>query len=216
MPSLTIENYVKTIYEICSRQQDKPAATGQLAKALGVLPGTVTSMMKTLSYSELASYQPYEGVRLTASGNALALRVLRRHRLIELFLVRTLELSWDEVHEEAENMEHAVSDLLVDRIEVFLGYPDFDPHGDPIPKADGTVLMSTGTSLDAVKVGTEVKVVRVLDQSSDFLKELTEKGIEIGTILEVRSLEVDQLRLSVGAGPGFNLSIELARLILVK
>ena len=216
MPSLTIENYVKTIYEICSRQQDNPAATGQLARSLGVLPGTVTSMMKTLSASELVSYQPYEGVKLTPSGNALALRVLRRHRLIELFLVRTLELSWGEVHEEAENMEHAVSDLLVDRIEAFLGYPDFDPHGDPIPKADGTVLVSTGASLDAVKAGAAVKVVRVLDQSSDFLKELTEKGVEIGTTLEVLSVETHQLRLSVGTDSDFNLPIDLARLILVK
>ena len=216
MPSLTIENYVKTIYEICSRQQDNPAATGQLAKALGVLPGTVTSMMKTLSASELVSYQPYEGVKLTPSGNALALRVLRRHRLIELFLVRTLELSWDEVHAEAENMEHAVSDLLVDRIEAFLDYPDFDPHGDPIPKADGTVQVSVGASLDAVRVGATVKVVRVLDQSSGFLRALTEKGIEIGTRLEVLAVEVHQLRLSVGTDSDFNLPIDLARLILVK
>ena len=93
---------------------------------------------------------PYEGARLTDAGRTLALRVLRRHRLIELFLVRTLNLTWDEVHEEAENMEHAVSDLLIDRIDAFLGYPATDPHGDPIPKADGTVAGSTGRSLSEI------------------------------------------------------------------
>ena len=115
MPSLTVENYVKTIYQIALEQDGRPAATGQLATALSVSPGTVTSMLKTLSESGLATYAPYEGARLTVSGEALALRVVRRHRLIELFLVKTLDLTWDEVHEEAENMEHAVSDRLVDR-----------------------------------------------------------------------------------------------------
>ncbi len=216
LPSLTIENYVKTVYDICSRQQDKPAATGQLAQALGVLPGTVTSMMKTLSDSELATYQPYEGLRLTPSGVALALRVLRRHRLIELFLVRTLELSWDEVHEEAENMEHAVSDRLVDRIDAYLGYPDVDPHGDPIPKADGTVMPRSGAILSGVSAGTSVKVVRVLDQSSSFLKQLTEDGIEIGTTAEVIAAGSDQLKLSMEQGRILTLSADLASRILVE
>ena len=117
-----------------------------MAEALGVSPGTVTSMLKTLSESGLAEYVPYEGARLTEAGRTLALRVVRRHRLIELFLVRTLELTWDEVHAEAENMEHAVSDLLVDRIDAYLGYPETDPHGDPIPKADGTVAGHRGAA----------------------------------------------------------------------
>ena len=216
MPSLTIENYVKTIYEICSRQEDRSAATGQLAQALGVLPGTVTSMMKTLSDSGLASYQPYEGVLLTPSGRALALRVLRRHRLIELFLVHTLELSWDEVHEEAENMEHAVSDLLVDRIDAFLGNPDFDPHGDPIPKADGTVRQASGSFLNDMGTGDSVRVVRVLDQSSEFLKRLTREGIEIGATIEVLAADKDQFQLSVNAGPRRILPSDLAGHILVE
>ena len=147
MASLTIENYVKAIYQIAAGQQAHTASTGKLAEALDVSPGTVTSMLKTLSESGLAEYIPYEGARLTEAGCTLALRVLRRHRLIELFLARTLKMTWDEVHEEAENMEHAVSDLLIDRIDAFLGYPATDPHGDPIPKADGTVAGSTGRSL---------------------------------------------------------------------
>ncbi|MEC7564406.1 MAG: metal-dependent transcriptional regulator [Planctomycetota bacterium] len=192
MPSLTIENYVKTIYDICIHQGENPAATGQIAQILDVLPGTVTSMMKTLSESGLATYRPYEGVILTASGTALALRVIRRHRLIELFLVRTLNLCWDEVHAEAENMEHAVSDLLIDRIDAFLGFPELDPHGDPIPKADGTVSSNVGTKLSDVQTGTTVRLIRVLDQQPDFLRFLSSVGMDIGVQGLVRSSDVSK------------------------
>jgi DtxR family Mn-dependent transcriptional regulator len=178
--SLTIENYVKAIYQIAG-QDSQPAATGRLAESLGVSPGTVTSMLKTLSESGLAEYVPYEGARLTDKGRVLALRVLRRHRLIELFLVRTLNLTWDEVHEEAENMEHAVSDLLIDRIDAFLGRPATDPHGDPIPRADGTVARTASRRLSDLSIGERFRIERVTDQSSDFLRYLTEAGLELGT-----------------------------------
>jgi DtxR family Mn-dependent transcriptional regulator len=181
LASLTIENYVKTIYQICVRQSDQPAATGQIATALGVSPGTVTSMLKTISESGLAAYTPYEGVCLTDAGRALALRVLRRHRLIELFLAKTLDLSWDEVHEEAENMEHAVSDRLIDRIDAFLEFPATDPHGDPIPKADGTVTAAQAHSLADWQVGQGFRLVRVLDQSPEFLRYLSDRGLPLGT-----------------------------------
>ena len=180
MPSLTIENYVKAIYQILARQDEKAATTGELAEVLGVSPGTVTSMLKTLSESGLARYVPYEGARLTDTGRSLALRVLRRHRLIELFLVRTLNLTWDEVHEEAENMEHAVSDLLVDRIDAFLGYPASDPHGDPIPKADGTMADSANRRLSELAVDEPFRIDRVLEQSSEFLRYLTDTGLGLG------------------------------------
>ena len=180
MASLTVENYVKAIYQIASSQTGAPAATGQVAAALGVSPGSVTSMLKTLSESELVTYTPYEGVRLTSAGNALALRVLRRHRLIELFLVKTLDLSWDEVHEEAEQMEHAVSDRLIDRIDAFLNFPDVDPHGDPIPKRDGTFEPLTGRRLTECRVGDEFRLARVIDQSPEFLRYLTESGLPLG------------------------------------
>lgn len=185
MASLTIENYVKTVYQTCVRQGNSPAGTGQIATALGVSPGTVTSMLKTLSESGLAEYTPYEGVRLTDSGRNLALRVLRRHRLIELFLAQTLELSWDEVHEEAENMEHAVSDHLIDRIEKFLGYPTTDPHGDPIPRADGTIEITHDRSLAEATAGETFRLVRVLDQSPEFLRYLSESGLPLGVEGEV-------------------------------
>src|ERR1700754_4535357 len=153
MPSLTVENYAKAIYQLAQATDGGAVATGQISAALGVLPGTVSSMLKTLDESNLATYKPYEGVRLTPSGEALALRVLRRHRLIEQFLSQTLELSWDEVHEEAEHMEHAVSDALVDRIDAFLGHPTTDPHGDPIPRADGTVAAADDRPLAECSVG---------------------------------------------------------------
>jgi len=181
MPSLTVENYVKTIYLLAHGASAAEVATGQIAASLDVLPGTVTSMLKTLDESNLATYTPYEGVRLTTAGRALALRVLRRHRLIEQFLSQTLNLTWDEVHEEAEHMEHAVSDALVDRIDAYLGYPSTDPHGDPIPQADGTVAAAADRPLAQCQPGERFLVARVIDQSPEFLRYLTNAGLEIGT-----------------------------------
>jgi DtxR family Mn-dependent transcriptional regulator len=180
MPSLTVENYVKSIYLLAQQAQGSEVATGQIAAALGVLPGTVTSMLKTLDESHLATYTPYEGVRLTAAGRGLALRVLRRHRLIEQFLSQTLNLTWDEVHEEAEHMEHAVSDALVDRIDAYLGHPTTDPHGDPIPQADGTMAAAADRPLAECAAGERFRVARVTDQSPEFLRYLSQTGIEIG------------------------------------
>ena len=121
--------------------------TGQLATALGVAPGTVTSMLKTLNTAGLARHTPYEGVSLSRTGQVLALRMIRRHRLIEQFLVQTLSMNWDEVHDEAEHMEHAVSDLLVDRIDEYLGRPEVDPHGDPIPRGTTSFAANQNTVL---------------------------------------------------------------------
>lgn len=217
MASLTIENYVKTIYQVCVRQTNKTAATGQLAEALSVSPGTVTSMLKTLNDSGLAEYTPYEGVQLTDAGRSLALRVLRRHRLIELFLVRTLDLSWDEVHEEAENMEHAVSDLLVDRIDEFLEYPEVDPHGDPIPKADGTVSIPSNKSLTEFDAGDRFTLVRVLDQSPGFLRYLSDSGLPLAASGQVtaNSAEAGVVTVDID-GSEITLSHDVARKLLVE
>ena len=121
---------------------------------------------------------------LSRAGRGLALRVIRRHRLIELFLLKTLDMSWDEVHDEAEHMEHAVSDLLVDRIDAFLGHPDVDPHGDPIPRGDGPVLEppveTPARALSECAAGTRFRLARVLDQSSEFLRYLTDSGLALG------------------------------------
>ncbi len=182
MPSLTVENYVKTICQITSGQEGRPATTGQIAAALGVSPGTVTSMLKTLDAARLATHRPYEGVALTRAGRVLALRMIRRHRLIELFLMRTLGMSWDAVHDEAEHMEHAMSDLLIDRIDEFLGRPDVDPHGDPIPRGDAQVFVSDGPtrSLAECAPGDRFRLARVVDQSPAFLRYLTASGLPLG------------------------------------
>ncbi len=185
MASLTVENYAKTIYQISAGQEGRPASTGQIAAALGVSPGTVTSMLKTLDAARLATHRPYEGVALTRAGRMLALRVIRRHRLIELFLMRTLDMNWDEVHDEAEHLEHAVSDLLVERIDVFLGRPEVDPHGDPIPQPDAHGMSEpdepAARSLAECDAGTEFRLARVLDQSPEFLRYLTDCGLGLGT-----------------------------------
>jgi DtxR family transcriptional regulator, Mn-dependent transcriptional regulator len=188
MTSLTVENYLKAMLQITLREQAESVATGQLATALGVSPGTVTSMVKSLAESGLAEYRPYEGVSLTEHGREVALRMLRRHRLLELFLVKTLDLTWDQVHEEAEHMEHAVSDFLVDRIDEYLGRPDVDPHGDPIPSADGTMRGGepAATTLADQPAGTKVRIVRVTNQHADFLRYLSETGLELGAEGTVR------------------------------
>lgn len=216
MASLTIENYVKTIYQTCARLGVETAATGQIAEAMGVSPGTVTSMLKTLADSGLAIYTPYEGVKLTEAGEGLALRVLRRHRLIELFLSKTLNMTWDEVHEEAEHMEHAVSDLLVDRIDEYLGFPDVDPHGDPIPRADGTLPARQGKSLVELEVGQAFELIRVIDQSPSFLRYLSEAGLLLGSKGQVvaNSEEAGIVKLSLD-GNELTLSREVAGKLLV-
>ena len=145
LPSSTVENYLKAIYQgqLQLAAGVRLVSMGQVASALGVTPGTATTMVKALSESGLAEYEPYSGVRLTKAGEKLAGRVLRRHRLVEQFLVQVMGMSWAEVHDEAEQLEHAVSDRLIELIDEMLGRPTHDPHGDPIPTAQGTMRASS-------------------------------------------------------------------------
>jgi DtxR family Mn-dependent transcriptional regulator len=216
LATLTIENYVKTIYQLVLDNDGQPAATGQVADALDVSPGTVTSMLKTLSDSGLAAYRPYEGVVLSESGEALALRVLRRHRLIELFLQNTLELTWDEVHDEAENMEHAVSDLLIDRIDDYLGHPETDPHGDPIPKSDGTIAMGSNTSLAELAPGDRFRISRVTRQDAEFLRELSRIGLQLQSTGVVTGKHVTANSIALFMGEtSIKLTLDAASEVLV-
>jgi len=218
MASLTVENYLKAALQIGLQQESPWVTTGQLATALGVSPGSVTSMLKSLADSGLVDYRPYGGVCLTTNGKSLALRMLRRHRLIELFLARTLNLSWDQVHEEAEHMEHAVSDFLVDRIDEFLGRPSCDPHGDPIPAADGSMRDSEDSlPLAAVPAGTTVCVVRVTNQDGEFLRYLADAGLQIGATGNVRqnSPELGVVATDIG-GRLITIGYTAAEQILVK
>jgi DtxR family Mn-dependent transcriptional regulator len=185
LPSLTVENYVKEIYKLCSPENRQRATTGRLATALNVSPGTVTSMLKTLNEAGLATYTPYEGVQLSPEGNELALRILRRHRLLETFLAEVLGLDWDEVHEDAERMEHVVSDRLIDTISDYLGHPEFDPHGDPIPTRELTLASRETSRLAECPSGCQFSLAQVTDQSPEFLRYLRQIGLGLGQEGEV-------------------------------
>lgn len=189
MPSLTVENYLKAVLQLELKTGEKRISPGLLSARLQLTPGTVTSMLKTLAESGLADYVPYEGVQLTEAGRLLALRMLRRHRLLELFLHSTLNLTWDQVHEEAEELEHSVSDFLIDRIDEYLEHPEADPHGSPIPAADGNMRsdLSATIPLPQCAVGETLRFVRVVNQEPDFLRYLSDSGFVLGataTIIE--------------------------------
>src|SRR5436305_7559855 len=149
LPSSTVENYLKAIHHGQSSlpKGQRLLPMGHVAASLGVTPGTATTMVKALAESGLAEYEPYTGVRLTAAGERLAVLVLRRHRLVELFLVQVMGMSWDEVHDDAEQLEHVVSERLIDRIDEMLGRPTHDPHGDPIPDSQGAIAQRQLDSL---------------------------------------------------------------------
>jgi DtxR family Mn-dependent transcriptional regulator len=198
MPTPTVENYVKQIY---LEQQAAPGdggpdalvPMGRLAVAMGVVPGTATTMVKALSDSGLVAYEPRGGVRLTRGGEQLALHVLRRHRLVELFLVRILGLDWSEVHDEAEELEHAVSDKVLERMDQVLGRPSVDPHGDPIPSAKGKVDESRHGSLADCPLNRGYRIARIIDQDPAFLQFVDRCGLTPGVnvTVEVRDTLAD-------------------------
>lgn len=199
LPSSTVENYLKAIHLGGSRlpEGQRLMPMGQLAAALGVAPGTATTMVKTLNESGLVEYEPYAGVALTAAGEKLAALVVRRHRLIELFLVQVLGFGWDEVHDEAEQLEHVVSERLIERIDEMLGRPEVDPHGDPIPDAEGAFRPQTGQSLMTCPLDTQVTVTRIIDQDKTFLKFIESHDLKPGQSIrvEARDQAADSVRL---------------------
>lgn len=186
LPSSTVENYLKAIYSAQRAIGDEALVPmGQLAAALEVVPGTATTMVKALAESGLVRYEPYAGVRLTPAGEKLAALVLRRHRLIELFLVQVMGMSWAEVHDEAEHLEHAASDRLIGRMDEMLGFPSVDPHGDPIPNAEGGIHERTYHTLLECPVGQPLKVARVTDQDAAFLRFLEQSELVPGQAVTV-------------------------------
>jgi DtxR family transcriptional regulator, Mn-dependent transcriptional regulator len=199
MPTITVENYVKQIYLEQQRCPGKLVALGALAGTMSVVPGTVTTMVKSLADAGLAAYEPRQGVKLTRKGEKLALSMLRRHRLIELFLIQVLNVDWSEVHAEAEELEHALSDRLIERIDDFLGNPRFDPHGDPIPDATGAVHDHSSKPLSTVAPHSRMTVVRVLDQDQAFLSFVARHGMKPGASVTV--LETDPAAESVTVQP---------------
>jgi len=187
MPSITVENYVKQIYLEQQTAGTGRVSMGRLASAMGVVPSTVTTMVKALGDAGLVDYEPRGGVRLSRGGEQLALHVLRRHRLVEVFLVQVLGLDWSEVHEEAEELEHVISDKVLERIDALLGHPTVDPHGDPIPSAKGKVDSSERRSLAECEVGVPLRVARILDQDTGFLQFVERSGLMPGVAMTVET-----------------------------
>jgi DtxR family Mn-dependent transcriptional regulator len=182
-----IEDYLKTIYVL--EQEDSPVTTSRIASSRSVKPGSATSMIQRLSRLNLVNYEKHYGVSLTDSGRAIALEVLRHHRLVELYLIEALGFSWDEVHEQADILEHVISEKLEERIAAALNYPDFDPHGDPIPAKDGSMISVATQPLAAIQTGERAVVSRIPDDAdSDLLRYLAELGLRPGT--EVLVLEI--------------------------
>jgi DtxR family transcriptional regulator, Mn-dependent transcriptional regulator len=220
LPSSTVENYLKAIYQGQSTLvgEVRLVPMGQVASAVGVTPGTATTMVKALAESGLAEYEPYSGVRLSAAGERLAGLVLRRHRLVELFLVQVMGMKWDEVHDEAEQLEHVVSERLIERIDDMLGRPTHDPHGDPIPDPEGAIAQRHLDTLLTCPISTPLKVTRIADQDPAFLRFIETHDLKPGQPVDVegRDAAADSVvvvgrnnrRITIGARAASKLLVE--------
>jgi DtxR family Mn-dependent transcriptional regulator len=189
MPTSTVQDYLKAILTLSDGQSAASrgiVSLGKVSERVGVSPGTVTSMMRQLADSRLVDYEPRRGVKLTKAGRAEAVRVVRRHRLVELFLVQVMQMDWAHVHEEAEALEHAISDRMLDRMDQMLGHPASDPHGDPIPTSAGETTGLVSTPLSEFSSGV-YRVVRVIGDEPSFLSWLEEQGFRPGRELRVES-----------------------------
>ena len=177
----SVEDYLKAIYRLSP--EGRPASTSDIAHLLDLSAPSVSGMVKRLSELGLLEHIPYKGVQLTEAGRTAALRMVRRHRLIEAYLVEFLGYGWDTVHAEAERLEHAVSDTLVERMAVALGHPAVDPHGDPIPAADGSIMELASVALSEVEVGSTVEIRRVAEGDPERLRYLAALGLVPGVIV---------------------------------
>jgi DtxR family Mn-dependent transcriptional regulator len=179
----SVEDYLKAIYQLSP--EGRPASTSEIAHLLALSAPSVTGMVKRLSEHGLLEHIPYRGVQLTEEGRRAALRMVRRHRLIEAYLVEFLGYSWDTVHPEAERLEHAVSDTMIERMSAALGDPAVDPHGDPIPAADGSIHESAGSALTEVPVGETVEIHRVHESQPEKLRYIAALGLLPGVRVTV-------------------------------
>ena len=220
LPSSTVENYLKAIYhgQTALTGGERLVPMGHVAAALGVAPGTATTMVKALAEAALAEYEPYSGVRLTPAGEKLAALVLRRHRLVELFLVQVMGMSWAEVHDEAEQLEHVVSERLIERIDQMLGHPTHDPHGDPIPSPDGAIAPRALDTLLTCPLSTPLKVTRIADQDPAFLRFIEDSNLKPGQAVEVeaRDTAADAVRLRKGDRSTVTIGARAASKLLVE
>ena len=182
--TISEENYIKVIYHI-SLVAPKGVSTNAIAGMLDTKASSVTDMLKKLAEKDFVSYQKYQGVTLTEKGSLAAKMIVRKHRLWEVFLVEKLNFSWDEVHEIAEELEHIKSEVLINKLDEFLGFPSFDPHGDPIPDGQGIIKKIEKHLLSDTEVNKDYKCIGVKDSSTDFLKYLDKQKIALGSVLKI-------------------------------
>lgn len=199
MATETVENYLKALLTLCDESPTGEAGLVRLAAVLGVTKGTATSMVKRLAEGKLVKAERYGGITLTAKGRRAATDVLRRHRLLETFLVKTLKLDWSVVHAEAERLEHAVSPTVIDAIDALLGHPSVDPHGDPIPDKSGQTRAASSRPLSGCVVGDRVRLVRVTDQEGAFLAFAAKNGLMPGSRLAVLDVNPQAQSMQVQA-----------------
>lgn len=208
----SVEDYLKAIYRLSP--QGRPAATSEIAQRLELSPASVSGMVKRLSEQGLLEHVPYKGVQLTPGGRRAALRMLRRHRLIEAYLVAFLGYTWDTVHDEAERLEHAVSDTLVDRMAVVLGHPTVDPHGDPIPTSEGDILELASTPLAEVPAGATVEICQVEEGQPERLRYIASIGLRPGVRVTVVDRQPFQGPITISAnGQTHVIGYELAQVV---
>ena len=217
MATSTVENYLKHLL-LLAEETDGLVSMGALASSLAVVPGTATTMVKALADDGLVDHKPRQGVRLTAEGRRVALNVLRKHRLVETFLVNVLKMDWSRVHVEAELLEHAISVEVLDRLDALLGHPTTDPHGDPIPSRQGKLDSQVYATLATCVVDKPLRIVRVTEQSPEFLQFAEQSGLQPGTTLRVadRNLTAGLLTLRKPGGRSIALSVAAAGKILVE
>jgi DtxR family transcriptional regulator, Mn-dependent transcriptional regulator len=214
-PSSSVGDYLKAIWELAGAGA---ASTKDVADRLSVSSASVTGMFGRLQDMGLVRYERYRGASLTRRGSREALRLVRRHRLIETFLMEHLGYSWQDVHEEAERLEHAVSDEFTERLAELLGHPERDPHGDPIPAADGTLITESSRPLSEVEAGQRVRIVKVDDESASVLNHLGDRGLIPGRTIGVKEVRAVDGVVTVEdeGGEEYPLGESLARAIFVQ
>ena len=215
--SFTEENYIKSIYHL-SEDSSAYVSTNALAESMQTRPATVSDMLKRLAQKNLVHYQKYKGVQLTENGKKNALQVIRKHRLWEVFLFEKLNFHWDEVHEVAEQLEHVRSPLLVEKLDGFLGSPHVDPHGDPIPDAEGQFSVSPQQPLAELPIGEPAVISSVVNNNPKLLRYLDKKGIRLG--LKIKILEREEfdgsILLELNAKAQSYLSDQITQSLMVR
>ena len=216
MATSTVENYLKEILVITLDDEISKVPMGQIAKVLGVTPGTATSMAKSLERDGWVRYFPRVGVSLTRKGRKLAMNMLRRHRLLETFMVETLGFDWDEIHVEAEELEHAISEKVLEKLDDFLGRPRFDPHGDPIPSKGGMIQQIASKPLSDFEKDTNLRIESIIDQNKEFLRFARKAKLIPGQLFKIIGKEVcaDSITLKTSRGKLVNLGFRSAEKVL--